>query len=87
MGINVVMLHELVPKAATIAVLVDPNAPEVELQSKDAEQAGRSIGRQVLIVKAANEREFNAAFATIVRARAGALLVGGGPVFPRYGSF
>jgi putative ABC transport system substrate-binding protein len=45
------------------------------------EQAGRAVGRQVLIVKAASEREFNAAFATIVQAGAGALLVGGGPLF------
>ena len=75
------LLHELVPKVAVIAVLMDPNAPEIELQAKDAEEAGRAIGRQVLIVKAASEREFNAAFATIVQAGAGALLVGGGPVF------
>ena len=41
----------------------------------------RAIGRQILIVKAASEREFDAAFATIVQAGAGALLVGGGPLF------
>jgi putative ABC transport system substrate-binding protein len=75
------LLHELVPKAALIAVLVDPNAPEIEFQAKGAEEAGRGIGRQVLVVKAANEREFDAAFATIVQAGAGALLVGGGPFF------
>jgi len=75
------LLHELVPKAAVIAVLLDPNYFEIELVTKDAEAAGRTIGRQILIVKAASEREFNAAFATIVQAGAGALLVGGGPVF------
>ena len=75
------LLHELVPKAAVIAVLLDPNYPEIELVAKDAEEAGRTIGRQVLIVKAASEREFNTAFATIVQAGAGALLVGGGPFF------
>jgi putative ABC transport system substrate-binding protein len=75
------LLHELVPKAAVIAMLVDPNAPEIELQARSAEEAGRAIERQVLIVKAANERELNAAFATIVQAGAGALLVGGGPFF------
>jgi putative ABC transport system substrate-binding protein len=75
------LLHEMVPKAAVIAVLLDPNYPEIELVAKGAEAAGRVIGRQVLIVKAANEREFNAAFATIVQAGASALLVGGGPVF------
>jgi hypothetical protein len=38
----------------------------------DAEEAGRVIGRRILIVKAAGEAEFNAAFATIVQAGAGA---------------
>jgi ABC-type uncharacterized transport system substrate-binding protein len=75
------LLHELVPQAALIAFLLDPNAPEAELQARDMEQAGRAVGRQILIVKAASEREFNAAFATIVQAGAGALLVGGGPLF------
>ena len=75
------LLHELVPKAAVIAVLLDPNYPEAELVAKDAEAAGRTIGRQILIVKVAHEREFEAAFGTIVQAKAGALLVGGGPFF------
>ena len=75
------LLHELVPKAAIIAMLGDPNYSEIELVAKEAEEAGRTIGRQVLIVKAASEREFNAAFATIVQGSAGALLVGGGPFF------
>ena len=44
---------------------------------RDIEAAGRAIGRQILIVKAASEREFNAAFATVVQAHAGALLVRG----------
>jgi putative ABC transport system substrate-binding protein len=75
------LLHELAPKAAVIAVLGDPNQPELELELREIEAAGRSIGRQILIVKAATEREFNAAFATIVQAHAGALLVGGSPLF------
>jgi len=75
------LLHELVPKVTTIAVLLDPTAPEIELQVKDLQEAGRAIRRQILIVKAASEREFAAAFAAIVKARAGALLVGGGPFF------
>jgi putative ABC transport system substrate-binding protein len=75
------LLHELVPKATVIAVLGDPNQPEIALELREAEAAGRVIGRQVLIVRAASEHEFNAAFATIVQAGAGALLVRGGPVF------
>jgi len=75
------LLHELVPKAAVIAVLLDPNQLESDTELREAKVAGRAIGRQILIVKASSEREFNAAFATIVQAGAGALLVGGSPVF------
>ena len=73
------LLHELVPKSAVIATLFDPAAPEAELQIRDAEEAGRNIGRQVLIVKAADERDFGPAFGTFVQAGVGGLLLGGGP--------
>jgi putative ABC transport system substrate-binding protein len=75
------LLHELVPKADIIAVFLEPNSPEIELQMKNTEEAGRAIGRKILIVKVANEREIEAAFATIVRAGAGALAAGGPPLF------
>ncbi len=69
------MLNELVPKASVIAVLRDPNGPDVEGESRDLEEAGRAIGRQILMVNAANEREFHAAFAKVVQAGAGGLLI------------
>src|SRR5215472_2462042 len=69
------MLDELAPKASIIAVLRDPNGPDVESQSRDLEEAARAIGRQILIVNAANEREFHAAFAKVVQAGAGGLLI------------
>jgi putative tryptophan/tyrosine transport system substrate-binding protein len=75
------LLHELVPQAAVIAVLLDPNQLESDIESREAEAAARAIGRQILIVKASSEHELNAAFATILQAGAGALLVGGSPVF------
>jgi ABC-type uncharacterized transport system substrate-binding protein len=75
------LLHELAPKAAVIAVLGDPSQPELAVELREIEAAGRAIGRQILVVKAANERELNAAFATIVQARADALLVRGSPLF------
>jgi putative tryptophan/tyrosine transport system substrate-binding protein len=75
------LLRDLAPKAAVVAVLLDSNYPEIEIVAKDAETAGRAIGQQVLIVKAAGEDEFDAAFAAMVKAGAGALLVGGGPTF------
>jgi len=73
------LLHELVPKAAVIAALRDPNTPEIERELRDLEAAGRAIGRQILLVKAAGD--FNAAFAMMVRAGAGALFVGGGQAY------
>jgi putative ABC transport system substrate-binding protein len=75
------LLHELVPKAAIIAVLGDPNQPELEAELREIEAAGRAIGREILSVKAASERELNAAFETVVQARARALLVRGSPLF------
>jgi putative ABC transport system substrate-binding protein len=74
------LLHELVPKASIIGVLGDTNAPELEVELRDIEAAGRALGRQILVVKA-NECELNAAFATIAQRGAGALLVRGGPLF------
>jgi putative ABC transport system substrate-binding protein len=62
------MLHELVPKASMIGA-------DVERQSRDLEEAARAIGRQILMVNAANEREFHAAFAKVVQAGAGGLLI------------
>jgi putative ABC transport system substrate-binding protein len=75
------LLHELVPKAAVIAMLHDPNQPEVDVVFRNVEVAGRAIGRQILFMKAASEREFNPAFAAMVQAGASALLVGGGAVY------
>jgi putative tryptophan/tyrosine transport system substrate-binding protein len=73
------LLHELVPKPAVIAVLMDANFPEALIREMDA--AAGKLGRQILIVKAENEREIDAAFATIVQAGAGALFVGTGAFF------
>ena len=61
------LLHELVPQDAAIAVLLDPNYVESEVERRDAEAAGRAIGRQIRIVTAASGRDFDAAFATIVQ--------------------
>jgi putative ABC transport system substrate-binding protein len=69
------LLVELAPKATIIAVLLDAAG---ESQPEDVEAAARAIGRQVAIVRVASERDFDAAFAQIVKGGAGALLVPGG---------
>jgi putative ABC transport system substrate-binding protein len=74
-------LHDLVPKAELIGVLLDPNLPEVDLELRDVEVAAQSIGCRVLVVKVASPSEFSGAFARMVQAGVGALLVGGGPMF------
>jgi putative ABC transport system substrate-binding protein len=70
-------LHETVPGAELIGVLVDPNLPEYDVMLRDAEAAAKTIGCRALVVKAASTGEINAAFATLVQAGVGALLVGG----------
>jgi putative ABC transport system substrate-binding protein len=75
------LLHELVPKAALIGVLGDPNHSAFETELPDLVAAARIIDRQIVIARAASERDLDAAFASIVRAGAGALLVSGSPFF------
>ena len=75
------MLHQLVPTGSVIAVLRDPNIPEFDVESRDLEEAGHAIGRQILMMSAANEREFQASFARIAQAGSGGLLVGSSPFF------
>jgi putative ABC transport system substrate-binding protein len=75
------LLHELAPKADVIAVLMDPNARTSAPDLREAETAARAFGVRVVPITAASEREFEPAFAEIVRARAGALLVSGSPIF------
>jgi putative ABC transport system substrate-binding protein len=75
------LLQQLAPTALVLAVLLDPNTPASDEALNGVEEARRSIGRRIEIVKASTENELDAAFDAIVRARAGALLVGGGPLF------
>jgi putative ABC transport system substrate-binding protein len=70
------LLHELVPKAATIAMLVNPNNPGTSgSQLEDVQAAALTIGQQLLILKASSESDIDAAFATLVQHRAAALMI------------
>jgi len=71
----------MVPKATTIAVLVNPNYSPVEGQLRDVQEAAAGLGVQLVVVRANAESDFDAAFATIVRQGAGALLVTASPFF------
>jgi putative tryptophan/tyrosine transport system substrate-binding protein len=80
------LLHELVPNAARIAVLVDPaNAPVAELTLRDIPEAARVIGLQIQVLNASTSREIEAAFTTLVRDRADALFVAADAFFNSQG--
>jgi putative ABC transport system substrate-binding protein len=70
------LLHEAVPKATVIGMLVNSNYPDAEVQRKDVAEAAHKLGRELHVVNASTEGDFNSAFANLVQLRAGALLVG-----------
>jgi putative ABC transport system substrate-binding protein len=70
------LLHDLVPKAVRIAVLVNPvNASTAEATLRDIPEAARAIGLQTQVLNASTSREIEVAFATLVHDRADALFV------------
>jgi putative tryptophan/tyrosine transport system substrate-binding protein len=73
------LLRELVPKATTIAALVNPNYFGAEAQLRDIQEAAARLGVQLIILNANTETDFGPAFATLAQERTGALLVGGSP--------
>jgi putative tryptophan/tyrosine transport system substrate-binding protein len=75
------LLLELVPKAATIAILVNPNNPGSALQLKDTQKAAESLGRKLVVLKAAAQGDFDTVFAALAQLQAGALVVGADPLF------
>ena len=66
------------PKATTIAVLVNPNTSETEAERRDVQAAAQAIGQQLIVLDVSSDRDIEAAFATFVQRGAGALLVGAG---------
>src|SRR6266446_9610821 len=75
------LLSELVPQAGVIALLVNPNSLSAEPIVGDVEEAARVKGVRLHILKASAEGDFETAFATIVKMRAGALVVGNDSFF------
>jgi putative ABC transport system substrate-binding protein len=69
------ILRELVPTAASIAALLNPKFPDAEAQSKEVQEAARTLGLQVQILRASIERELDTAFEKLAELRAGGLLV------------
>ena len=78
---RVQLIHELIPKAATIAYLMNPDHPSGEIEMQAAQTAARSFGREMLVFKASNERELDTALTTMAQQKAGALVVGSDSFF------
>ncbi|HEU0155339.1 MAG TPA: ABC transporter substrate-binding protein, partial [Stellaceae bacterium] len=77
------LLSELVPQARGIALLVNPNDPFAGDEIRDAQEAARTKGVQLRVVKAGNDSEIEPAFAGLRELGAGALVVVGNPTFSR----
>jgi len=75
------LLRELVPSAASIAVLLNPTNANFQTQLRGVQDAARDLGQQVSILSANTEREIDVAFATVAQSSARALLVGSDPFF------
>jgi putative tryptophan/tyrosine transport system substrate-binding protein len=74
---NLELLHELVPAAAGIGLLINPTSPNLSksVVVKDVEAAARPLGKQIHVLEASTDAEIDAAFSTLVRLRAGALII------------
>jgi putative tryptophan/tyrosine transport system substrate-binding protein len=75
------VIRELVSAAGVIGALINPNRPDAEAQVRDVQRAARTIGQRVILVYAGSERDLETAFASMVRERISALLVGADPFF------
>jgi len=78
-GKRLELLRQLMPKAGTIAYLMNPNNPNREFDNVQA--AARSVGQQIIVLNADGSREIDAAFATIAQQGVAALLVASDPLF------
>jgi putative tryptophan/tyrosine transport system substrate-binding protein len=78
---RVELMHELIPKATIIGVLVDPNFPMSEVQSQEVRNASRALALQISIAHAGTESEMDIAVRELVKDGVNALLLAGGPLF------
>ena len=78
------LLRQLVPKATTIAMLVNPNSPETEAERGDVQAAAQALGQQLIILDVSSEHDIETAFATFVQRGAGALFAGAGGFLNSY---
>ena len=75
------LLIELVPTVTVIGLLTNPNNPRTDVEIGQLQAAARIAGKQILVVKASAERDFDVAFETLVQERASAVLIPAEPLF------
>ncbi len=75
------LLRDLVPKVASIALLVNPRNPNARPQTEDTQSAAATLGLQLDVVRASSKDDLDTAFATLVRQRADTLVVSADPFF------
>ena len=75
------LLHELVPTATVMALLVNPTSPLAETLVRDAQAAARTLGLRLHVLHASIERDFDSVFAALIQLRAGALVIGADAFF------
>jgi putative tryptophan/tyrosine transport system substrate-binding protein len=79
------LLHEMAPAARVVALLVNPANPNSEPDTRAVQEAAPAMGLQIVVLKASNGTEIEAAFAAMSQSKVGALLVGADPLFDNSG--
>jgi putative tryptophan/tyrosine transport system substrate-binding protein len=80
-GKKLELLRDLVPRASAIGVMENPNSAPSQSERMDVQTAARTAGQRVIVVATRSEQDFETAFTTLTRERAGGLLVTGDALF------
>ena len=75
------MLHQLVPGAKSVGLLVNPTSPEAARQPADAQEAAQKLGVELKVLNASSAAEIDQAFAVLSQIRVGAFIIGGDPFY------
>jgi putative ABC transport system substrate-binding protein len=75
------LLHDVMPKATVIGMLVNSTSQGADAQTREAQRAAHALGQQIRVVNVVSEPDLDKAFATLVQERADALLIGGDALF------
>jgi putative tryptophan/tyrosine transport system substrate-binding protein len=75
------LLVRLMPAAATVGFLVNPDNPAADGRTKEMQEAARALGRKLQVATAKNESEIDTAFASLIQRQVNSLVVGGDPIF------